>query len=646
MFVFFPVFAFCLACIFFTRCRLERSEAVLAAAVLCGLIVAFLTEILSALQSLHAGGLVVGWGLSAAALYAAIVAFPKPAPTPVTPWRSLPLFARLLLLGAAVIVVICGMQAILIAPNSWDGTTYHLSRIEHWVQNHTVAYYPTHIVRQLTYMPFAEWCLVQLRILTGPDYPANLLQFVGLLITLTGIWLIAKQLGAGVAGRSLAVLLTACLPMGILQSTSTQTDYAVTQWFVIFVYFLLKSMRGDSFAFILASCALGLAWLTKGYAYLYSLPFLVWWMLSAKPRWKERVVMLLGLFAIAVIINAGYFCRNAHAFGQIFWSREHLTNETVTLPIFLVNLLRNCALHLISPSGRWNHWVTERLHGLAERLHMDLNPIAATFGAPKFELQPLAFEEDYAGNLLHSLLFAGVAVTAALKWMRGKRQAGMAAPYAGAVAAMFLLLCLALRFQPFGSRFHLAVFVLLCAWAALVIEKTWPQKLVMAVAGLVWAASLPWLVLNENKPLVGREPITGMSRMQQAFITDPLWLEHMSGIARYIQNSGCRNIGFYGVEDSKEYFVWQGLHAAGMNNNFRLEHVHVSNPTVQLPYPLGPFKPCALVSLYFKNPRVLDSVEGMYIRAWSLDNGGASAPHHSAVFVPLESWDGPSQNKF
>jgi hypothetical protein len=54
--------------------------------------------------------------------------------------------------------------------------SYHLARVAHWGQNHTVAFYPTHIVRQLYQPPWAEYAMLHLYILAGGDRLANLVQ--------------------------------------------------------------------------------------------------------------------------------------------------------------------------------------------------------------------------------------------------------------------------------------------------------------------------------------------------------------------------------------------------------------------------------------------------------------------------------------
>src|SRR5580765_7656827 len=56
----------------------------------------------------------------------------------------------------AIVVALSGAVALFAVPTTWDSMSYHLARVAHWAQNHTVAFYPTHIVRQLYQPPWAE----------------------------------------------------------------------------------------------------------------------------------------------------------------------------------------------------------------------------------------------------------------------------------------------------------------------------------------------------------------------------------------------------------------------------------------------------------------------------------------------------------
>ena len=66
---------------------------------------------------------------------------------------------RALLISIVFIALVIAFTAWSFPPNTWDSMTYHLSRVAHWVQNHSLEHYPTHILRQLSYCPFAEYVI-------------------------------------------------------------------------------------------------------------------------------------------------------------------------------------------------------------------------------------------------------------------------------------------------------------------------------------------------------------------------------------------------------------------------------------------------------------------------------------------------------
>src|SRR5262245_16868126 len=66
-----------------------------------------------------------------------------------------------------VILLATGLICVFGWPNQWDTLVYHLSRVDHWVQNRSVAFYPTHIVRQLFNPPWAEYATLHLTVLGG-----------------------------------------------------------------------------------------------------------------------------------------------------------------------------------------------------------------------------------------------------------------------------------------------------------------------------------------------------------------------------------------------------------------------------------------------------------------------------------------------
>src|SRR5205823_2324410 len=167
-----------------------------------------------------------------------------------------------------ILVAALAAPAILAAPNTWDAMTYHMARLIHWQQHATLAPYPTNIPRQLYLQPGAEYVLLHLQLLSGGDHLAGLVQWACMVGSLIGVSLIARDLGTRQPGALCTTIFASSLPIGILESTSTQNDYVVAFWLVCVVAFALRSTRPDTskiqwVCVCALGASLGLALLTK-----------------------------------------------------------------------------------------------------------------------------------------------------------------------------------------------------------------------------------------------------------------------------------------------------------------------------------------------------------------------------------------------
>jgi hypothetical protein len=85
--------------------------------------------------------------------------------------------------SAAAIAAITTTVALVAVPNTWDSLTYHLPRIEQWIQQGSLAHFPTGNIKQLASNPAAELLILHFRLLAESDLLDNLVQalaFAGL----------------------------------------------------------------------------------------------------------------------------------------------------------------------------------------------------------------------------------------------------------------------------------------------------------------------------------------------------------------------------------------------------------------------------------------------------------------------------------
>ena len=215
----------------------------------------------------------------------------------------------------AVVLALIGGATLLLAlasaPNNWDSQTYHLARIEHWIQNRSFDFYPTAIDRQLMLPGFAETLVLQFRLLSGGDRLDNIVQWLAGAGSVVVVGRIALALGASRRGAALARLTAATLPIGILESTSTQNDLVVTFFLLCMAERLLawrssRSMEDAAFMAI----ATGLALATKGTAYLIGLPLGLWFLVELLPAGRRSVLPLVISGLLLLLPNLPSYMRN------------------------------------------------------------------------------------------------------------------------------------------------------------------------------------------------------------------------------------------------------------------------------------------------------------------------------------------------
>ena len=630
-----PLIAFIFLFRIFYRPNVCWRTAVLLAALAWGVLVVLITEVLSLFHLLAWGGLALSWGLIDAALIGyGIRSAQQPAPpTQVEAGIKLTPFLTLLLGGVILIIAAIGVIALIAPPNNLDSMTYHLGRVVHWIQNRSVDHYPTGIIRQLYPGPWAGFAITHLQVLSGGDRFANLIQWFSMVGSVIGVSLIAKRLGADSRGQILASVVCATIPMGILQGSSTQTDYVVSFWLVCFAYFVLQTIQAkmSSAHTPKLGVSLGLAILAKGTAYLYAFPFGVWLVLSGFKRlgWKLwKPLLFMGI--IALILNIGQYLRNFALFGS-FLGDSGQDLEAFGVRIFISNLIRNLALHVSTPVRSINLQIIGGVNFLHQLIGVDpSDPRITSPAGQNFDLHSLINHEDLAGNPIHLLLIVASAICfLALRKQLRKRQQFFIATYFMVTLAAFSLFCLLIIWSPWRSRLHLPVFVLASAFIGVVLSHFFRTKAANAIAVGLIGLSFIWVCFNETRPLIlnsqiveaGRvENIFNQSRVDQYFASNPDLKPFYVDAARFIESQACPNIGLSLGGNTWEYPFW-----ALLNNQakpkLRLEHINIDNAS-SAKYDskaYQDFTPCLLVvsGVATVKDEELAALNHVYLRAWS-----------------------------
>ncbi|MGF1495725.1 MAG: glycosyltransferase family 39 protein [Elainellaceae cyanobacterium] len=517
----------------------------------------------------------------------------------------------LLLAGVVLIVLGVGLIAVVAPPNNFDSMTYHMGRVVHWIQDRSVAHYPTNIIRQIYPGPWSSFAITNLQILSGGDRFANLIQWMSMVGSLIGVSLIAQQLGAGARGQVFAVVTCATIPMGILQGSSTQNDFVVSFWLVCLAYCVLQAIQSkfeNHYWILAAGASLGLAILTKGTAYLYAFPFCLWLVFSGFRRLQFKLLKpMVGFGAIALALNISHYFRNWYVFGS-FIGESGQGLEVFSLNIFLSNILRNIALHLSTPVRSINLITIGAVENLHALLGVDASdPRTTSPPGQSFDIHGLINHEDLAGNPLHLFLFVAVTIAFFLiKQPFKRRQRYFLATYWLVVVAGFLLFCALIVWSPWRSRLHLPIFVLAAPFIGSVLAEIIGRRFTnIIVAGLL-CISFIWVGFNETRPLILNSQVVetqqvqnifNQSRIDQYFAARPDLKNSYIEAARFIEAQGCSSIGLNFGGNTWEYPFWVLLNSHA-KPSLQIKHVGVNNASsaqTQMPAYRN-FIPCAVVA--------------------------------------------------
>ncbi len=566
----------------------------LVSATIFGAGVTLSTELLSLLRWVAPAPIVALWILQVASAWFLVRRKPRVGPV-VNAGRLRPRWDFAFVSGASVgaIAAILAAIAALAPPNNWDSMVYHMSRVQHWVQNQSVAHYPTHIIRQLYLGPFAEFVLLHLQLLTGGDRLANLVQWFSMLGSCVGVSVIAEHLRGGRSAQILSALVCVTIPMGLLQATSTQNDYVTAFMLVSFVAYALAFKRSPSLTTVaLAGAAIGLATLTKATAYIYAFPLVVWIgviIMRLRCGWRRRFWLAAVPTALFLLLNTGQFVRNQTLFGAplgVSAAQNNIyTNEVMGPGALASNVIRNAAMHLQVPVAQ----VRSAEQAAVERLHrlvgLDVNDRRTTFAGAWFSVMAPSRHEDTAGNLVHLLLLLLCLALMLTCPRRFISQPG--AVYGLCLLSAYLLFCLTLKWQVWHSRLHLPLFVLWAPLMATALTQRLGWRLVKGIALVLLLQSSVWLLGNKTRPIAARQNVFNTSREEQVFRNRPPLRDGYSRAADVLEAGAFRRLGLEIGGGDWEYPLWVMFRIR--QRDMTLRHTDVRNVSSRLDREAGPF---------------------------------------------------------
>lgn len=604
----------------FTQCDRDWRESILATAVIWGSLVSVSTEILGLLHSIQRLTIVSFWLIIFVICMVFIYRHRREISFKVGKLQLDGALAWIMLAIIAAYMGVTLLVAVIAPPNTNDSMQYHMSRVMHWIVNRSVDFFPTPSDRQLWMPPLAEYAIMHFQILSGNDVFANLVQWLSMAGSVIGASLIASRLGAGQKGQLFAGLFAVTLPMGVLQSTSTQTDYVAAFWGICLAFFAIseayrvvsESANRLIFNSFLMALAFGLGVLTKGTFVVCAVPFLLW--LLVVLIWKRKWILsakfaALGL-AVLLLLNSSLWMKNYITFGNPLGPATDSLGSTLFTPAAVFSTgLRNAATQMAFDTGPANKVLflaSEQIHNL---LGIDINDPRTTMGTYRIRH---SVHEDFAGNNWH-FIFSSVSAIYILVVFAGHIHRGrngrksresiltsegypfyLPSIYAIAVLLGYILFSLLFKWQNTGSRLLLPWFLVAAPLPGWVFGRT-HRYIQAGVIVLLAVSSLTALVSNPSRPLITvgeNESILTASRMTTRFNNSPEIMDSYISVAVTARDLECKSFGFGLDSKTSEYLIWVILSPSGEDLD-KAEHLVALDETA--PYGTPGFRPCAIL---------------------------------------------------
>jgi hypothetical protein len=507
---------------------------------------------------------------------------------------------RLLLLGLVVVLCITALVAWFSPPQTWDSLDYHMARVAHWAQERAVMDYQTGIEVQNVIPPGSEMIMLQFYVLQQSDRLVTFVGWFAMLTSLIAVSRITCSLGGSLRSQLLAAVFLGTLPMGIIQASSTVSDYVMTVWVLCAAVECIKVFVNgiESSRLVFASLAAGLALFTKPIAVAYLPPLAIFLAVVMVRRIGLGRSLAWALAAVILVtaLNSGSMARNTCFYGSPLGSPGQLDvhrNQLANFQGTMSNLVRNFSMHLGTPWGYVNKFLGVAVQLLHRGLGVDLND-ARTTSVGVFRIHGTTTGEDVAGNPMQAY---AILLAIPVLILGRKRLIRVTLVYAVVALSSLVVLSWLFKWQSFGGRYHVAFFALFAPVAGCLLATFLPKTWSAAVGGLFLVAAWPWLFSIQSRPLipVAGESLTGSilveSRQDLYFANAHYLLNSYTSLVGTIDKTGCNQVGISLLGLSPEYLLWVLMDAP--RSDLRVEWLVSGGPPGLTNSP--GFAPCAVI---------------------------------------------------
>ena len=499
-----------------------------------------------------------GWiaGSYVVALVVALVllAGGRPSRPDLGSWLRSP-WVWVLLVELAALVLL----ATTVAPNNFDSMAYHLPKVEHWLQSGQVGPFKTAYAPQVYLPPLAEVGMAHMSELGRVVWAVNLVQLLAHVVSLVGVSVVARNFGLEPRGQAIAAAVAGLAPLAVGQAVTTQTDYLAAAATVTTVALATRHrVSGAHWGWLVVTAVTaGLGLCIKPVVALAALPA-AWWALGhlrgLTPA--RAAAVLLGGGVLALGLNAGWVLDNMEVFGAPLGPPNETTNGRITPELVAGNLVRNSGTLLGTPFADVNEAMADHLRRGMSAVGIAPDEPDALLGSPRYVIVA-GRTEDTPPNAVHGLLVLG-SLVAVLASRAVRRRVW---PLALALLGSFVLYAVLLRWQVWGIRLFLPLIatapVVVAAWVV-----RWPRRLAGALLVVLVVQSVPALVDQEHRPLVGSRSVLTTGPEEELFAGRPELREPYERAVREITAHPGARVGLGADMFAWEYPLWFLMHRA------------------------------------------------------------------------------------
>jgi len=483
------------------------------------------------------------------------------------------IFIKGVIVLISIIIILLFCVALTINHN-WDSYTYHLPKVEHWIQNKNVDFFTTNNIRQLYLAPFTEYFILNLRLLSRNILFINFVQFFSLINCLLLASLIAKLFQLSKRGQLASLILALTIPMGLLQSTTTQTDLTVSFFVISFVYFGLSIIKErkilvDAILFLCLSFSLGI--LTKATFYIFAFPFCLFFGIYYIRLFKFKSFLLLFSIILAFsLLNLPFLNRNYVQFGSPLGPQEsHSLNEKFGVKETLSNSIKNIGLHLATPNNSWNIKIDQTIARFHSFIKFPLTSVDTSFRNMKYKTA-FAVDHDRMGNFLHIILFF---ISCLIIFIKFKTIPKLIKIYFVLITSGFILFAFLLKWQPWQTRLDLPIFFLMTPFLVYALSHIkWKSLTDFICITFLFISSIMVFVYEQKKPILGKTSI--FLKNNSSYIFD---YNAAMKIESELKDNDISNIGLILGGNSWEWQYWL------LSKNRRFEYILFNHDLLKTP---------------------------------------------------------------